>query len=161
MTIDELLVIEEIRDLRHRYSALLDSHDLDGLTETFTDEAICDFGAEFGVWRGRAEIRRNYAAAMQAIGSAFDALHLVTNPWIRVAGPDKAFGRWYLLDFLTRQKPVTAMATRGGHEQPLFCLGVYEDDYVKVGNAWRFAHVKLHFLWPDRVFTGLRHTHLV
>jgi hypothetical protein len=160
MTIDELLVIEEIRNLRYGYSAFLDSHDLDALLGLFTNDAVCEFGADFGLWRGKEEIRQGYVAAMKDIGTTFDAMHVVTNPWIQVTGPDTAHGRWYLLDLLTRQKPVTGLATRGGHDNPLLYVGVYEDDYRKVAGAWRICYTKLHFLWPDRSFSGLRHPRL-
>ena len=77
--------------------------------------------------------------------------------WIKVTGKDTAHGRWYLIDLLTRQKPVTDMSTPGGHGNPLLYLAVYEDDYRKVGNAWRICHTTLHFLWPARSFEILRH----
>ena len=82
---------------------------------------------------------------------------VATNPVIRLTGPGTAWGRWYLLDLLTRQKPHTGMETRGGHDNPLFYLAVYEDDYRKVDGAWKIAYCKLNFLWPERVWTGLRH----
>ena len=56
MTIDELLAIEEIRNLRLEFSACFDHQDLDALVALFTDDAICDFGS-YGVWNGRDTIR--------------------------------------------------------------------------------------------------------
>ena len=104
MTIDELLAIEEIRNLRLEYSACFDHQDLDALVALFTDDAICDFGS-YGVWNGRDTIRRNYQQNMAHVGSEFDSIHVVTNPLIKLTGPATAHGRWYLLDLLTRQKP--------------------------------------------------------
>jgi hypothetical protein len=156
MTIEELLAIEEIRNVRLSYSAAFDQQDLDALMRLFTDDAVCDFG-EYGVWSGPDTIRRNYAENMQLVGSAFDSIHVVTNPLIRLTGPTTAHGRWYLLDLLTRQKPVTSLETRGGHDNPLLWLGLYEDDYRKVGNEWKLAYCKLSFLWPSRNYTALRH----
>jgi hypothetical protein len=156
MTIDELLAIEEIRNLRLEYSASFDHQDLEALMSLFTEDAICDFGS-YGTWSGADTIRRNYKENMGYVGSPFDSLHVVTNPLIRLTGAATAHGRWYLLDLLTRQKPVTSLETRGGHDNPLLWLGLYEDDYRKVGGAWKIAYCKLSFLWPTRSYGALRH----
>lgn len=154
MTIEELLALEEIRSLRIGYAAHLDSQDLDRLVDIFADDAICDFG-EYGTWNGREEIGLNYQSIMRQIGEPFDAIHIVTNPWIVLSGPTSAQGRWYLTDILTRQRPVTQMSTRGGHDNPLLWLGIYEDEYRKADGAWKIAKAKLHFLWPTRDYAGL------
>jgi len=159
VTIEELLAYEEIRRLRAAYSAHLDAQDLERLVELFCDDAVCAYPEEFGGdWVGRESIRDNFAAVMPAIGSPFDAVHVVTNPWIELTGEDTATGRWYLLDLLTRQQAGTGrMTTRSGHDVPLLYLGVYEDEYRKVGGAWKFARIVLHTLWPDRVYEALEH----
>jgi hypothetical protein len=157
MTIDELLAIEEIKELRLGYSENFDANNLDKLVDLFTDDATCDFG-EYGLWVGKDTIRSNYAEQFKVVGEAFDSLHYVMNPRIRLTGPTTANGRWYLMDFLTRQKPVTALETQGGHENPLLWLAIYEDDYVKVDGRWKISYCKLHFLWPKRLTDGqLRH----
>ena len=98
-----------------------------------------------GDWVGRQTIRDNFAGIMPAIGQQFDAIHVVTNPWIRLTGPDTAEGRWYLLDWLTRQSAGTGkMTTRGGHDNPLLFLSVYEDEYRRVDGAWKFSRIALH-----------------
>jgi hypothetical protein len=157
MTIEELLAIEEIKTLRAAYSAHMDSQDADRLGELFCEDAVCVYPEEYGGnWVGRSVIRDNFAAIMPAIGEPFDAIHVVTNPWVQLTGPDTAHGRWYLLDFLTRQKAGSGgLVTRGGHDNPLLYLSVYEDDYRKVDGAWRFSRIVLHTLWPDRTYTGL------
>jgi len=50
-----LLDIEAIKKLRILYSHLLDTKDLDKLTELFTEDAVCNFGGGRGVWTGRDE----------------------------------------------------------------------------------------------------------
>jgi hypothetical protein len=159
MTIEELLAIEEIKQLRAAYSAHLDSQQLDQLAALFTEDAVCAYPEEFGGdWVGRRAIRDNFAGIMPAIGQQFDAIHVVTNPWIRLTGPDTAEGRWYLMDWLTRQKAGTGeITTRGGHDNPLLFLSVYEDEYRRVDGAWKFSRIALHTLWPDRLYTALEH----
>ena len=156
MTVDDLLALEEIRNLRYAYCATFDARDIDAFTDLFTGDAVCDVGP-YGTWVGREAVRTNHLALMQLAGAPFDDLLVATNPVIRLTGPTTAHGRWYLLDLLTRQKPHTGMETRGGHDNPLFYLAVYEDDYRKVDGVWKIAYCKLNFLWPERVWTGLRH----
>lgn len=159
MTLDELLAREEIRNLRTDYSAFFDAHEIEALAALFTEDAVCEFGS-YGEWRGRATIRDNYAKVLAAIQAPFDTLHVATNAFLRLTSPTMAVGRWYLIDYVTRQQP-GAFETRGGHEDPLLYLGMYEDEYRKVDGRWRIAHVKLHFLWPEKGYAGLRHPGLV
>lgn len=156
MDLETLLNKQEITELRLGYAAHIDRRDFDSLEALFTEDAVCDFGPSFGApWVGRSQIRANYESVMASAGGEFDALHVVTNPWITLDGADTAHGRWYLLDLLTRQKPVTGMETPGGHANPLLFLGIYEDDYRRVDGVWKIAHVRLHILWPQREYQGL------
>lgn len=157
MTIDELLAIEEIKNLRYGYAVHFDAQDLNSLMALFTEDAICDFGAEYGQWRGRETIRQNYRANLNHLGPAFSSLHVMANPWITLTSPTEAHGRWTLMDFLTQRSAQLHSGTAGGPAQPLLWLALYEDDYRKVNGRWLIAHVKLHFLWPSSSFAELRH----
>lgn len=158
MDLATLLDREAIRDLRHAYSAHIDAREFDRLEALFAEDAVCEFSAEFGGdWVGRAAIGANYRQVMQAFGSPFDMLHIVTNSWITLTGPDSAHARWYLLDVLNRQHPETQVTSPGGHASPFFCTGIYEDDYVRRDGTWKFARIKLHMLWPQSDFSGLKH----
>jgi len=161
MTLDDLLAIEEIKNLRYGYAAHFDSQELEALVAMFTDDAVCDFGEGYGVWRGRDEIKQNYQAAMKHVGAPFDGIHIMCDPWIRIQSPTAAIGRWYLIDWATRQQPISGLATPAGTDHPLMYLGIYEDDYRKVGGKWLISYTKLHFLWPNYAFSGLRHPGLV
>lgn len=149
--IDQRLAIEGVRQLRSAYSAHLDGHEVDKLADLFAEDAVCSF-ASFGDWTGRETIRTNYTAVMKEIGEPFDSIHAVTNDVITLDGLDAAHGVWCLTDILTRQAPITGMATRGGHDRPLLYLGVYEDRCRIIDGKWRFERVDLHFLWPERSY---------
>ena len=56
----ELLEKEKIRKLKQLYSHLMDSHQIDALADIFTEDAVCEFGPEYGNWEGRETIRTNY-----------------------------------------------------------------------------------------------------
>lgn len=142
-TLEELLEIEEIRKLRVLYSHYFDGRDLDGLAGLFTEDAVCEFGPDFGGdWVGRETIRENYAKVHARHGGvAHSFMHAVTNPWIEITSPDRARGRCYLLD-------INTTVPRG--ENPLTLLGIYVDDYLKVGGRWYIDRTRIDFLWPDR-----------
>jgi hypothetical protein len=62
VTVEELLEIEEIKQLRVLYSHYLDGGDLEGLVDLFCEDAVCEFGENYGGdWVGRDAIRQNYA----------------------------------------------------------------------------------------------------
>ncbi|KAA0919305.1 hypothetical protein FQ137_08655 [Dietzia sp. ANT_WB102] len=96
---------------------------------------------------GRETIRANYAAVAEQVGAPYNAIHAVTNSWIELTVADTANGRWYLIEYLTRQG---ALSYPGGHENPLFCLGIYQEEYRKVDGKWQISRVRLEFLWPER-----------
>jgi hypothetical protein len=149
MTIDDLLALEEIRNLRIGYAAYMDSLDADALAALFTEDAVCEFGS-YGTWAGRPTIHDNYKSVMAQIVRPRDVMHIVTNPWVQLTGPDTARGRWYLIEMLPTQHPETGLTAPGGSSNPLFYLGLYEDAYRKTDGRWLIARVKLHFLWPQR-----------
>lgn len=154
MTLDELLTRETIKELRYEYSDCFDRQDLDGLMALFTDDAVCDFGS-YGTWQGRAIIRENYAREMPKVGEPFDSLHIVTNPRIKLRSATEAYGRWYLTDMVNRQPEGGPTKTRGGFDNPLLWLAIYEDEYRRVDGRWLISYTKLSFLWPARTYTGL------
>ena len=146
--LDELLAVDEIKNLRLAYSAYFDSQDIEQLGTIFAEDAVCEFDEEYGGDRvGRETIKANYAAVAQQVGAPYNAIHAVTNPWIQLTGEDTATGRWYLLDILTQQG---ALTSQGGHANPLLYVGIYEDEYRKVDGTWLISRVKLSFLWPQR-----------
>jgi hypothetical protein len=146
MTVDELLEIEEIRQLRIMYSHYFDGGQVDDLANLFTEDAVCEFTEDFGGnWVGREAIKAGYARYATP-NRAFSFMHANTNPWIRLLGPTEANGRWYLLD----------IALGEGTENPLSLFGVYDDVYRKVDGRWMIARTRIDFLWPKRSFFGYR-----
>lgn len=146
MTVDEMLAMEEIKQLRSKYSHCYDANDLDGLVELFTDDAICEWDqAHGGAWVGKQAIRENYAHYFELFGRrAWIVLHAVTNPWIEITSPNTAEGRWFMLDF----------NFCGLTEDPLGCIGIYDDLYHRVNGVWKIHRTRLDFLYPDRNITG-------
>ena len=147
MTLEELLTKETIKELRIMYSHCFDGKDLEGLTSLFTDDAVCEFGPDYGGdWVGKEQIRNNFSSFLIDGNPQFEVLHSVTNPWIRLIDDNTANGRWYLHDLRTRE----------GEENPILLYGIYDDLYKKVDDRWLIHRTRIDFLWPKRNYTGFR-----
>ena len=137
----ELLEKEKIRKLKQLYSHLMDSHQIDALADIFTEDAVCEFGPEYGNWEGRETIRTNYKGVFEGQPQFF-SMHHITNHYIDMTGPDTAKGRSYLLDAVTTVEP---------EEQPIMWLGLYDEEYRKVDGKWLISKCSLQVLWPKRM----------
>ncbi len=137
----ELLEVEKIRRLKQLYSHLMDSGQIDALANIFTEDAICEFGPEYGNWIGRETIRSNYHDVFKG-QNKFHAMHHCTNHWVDLIGPTSATGRSYLLDVVT---------TTPAEAQPIVWFGVYDEEYQKVDQHWLIKRCTLQFLWPNRM----------
>ena len=145
--IEELLEIEAIRKLRVLYSHYFDGKRVDDLADLFCDDAVCEFGAEFGGdWIGKDAIRANFTRFARVEGPEYGVLHAVTNPLVRLIDSTTAHGRSYLLDLNTTE----------GVENPLILFGIYDDLYKKIGADWKFHRTRIDFLWPKRRYVGPR-----
>ena len=148
MTIDELLEIEAIKQVRYLYSHYYDGNLLDELVDLFADDAVCEFGEPFGGdWVGKEQIRERYHDFLYGSGRAVHSqMHAVTNPWIRLTSTTEANGRWYQLNLNVAE----------GAENPLTLFGIYDDVYRKIDDEWKIYRTRIDFLWPRREFYGLR-----
>lgn len=142
-----LLETEAVKQLRIRYSHYFDGKEIDALADLFTDDAVCEFGPDFGGdWVGKKEIKRKFARYARAEGPAYGVLHAVTNPLIRLVDESTAHGRWYLLDLRTTEAV----------ENPLILFGIYDDLYKKIDGEWKIHRTRIDFLWPKRQYYGPR-----
>lgn len=147
MNLEEFLEKESIKELRIMYSHYFDGKMIDELVDLFTDDAICEFGPNYGGdWVGKEQIHENFARYAEIEGPEYGVLHSVTNPWIRLIDDETANGRWYLHDLRTTE----------GAENPLILYGIYDDVYKKVFGKWKIQKTRIDFLWPQREFYGLR-----
>lgn len=141
----KLLDVEKIRKVRLLYSQLMDLQDIDGLAGLLTEDAICEFGPH-GTWRGRDEIRANWhrwftTAQATGKGLPYGGFHMTTNLWIELVGADSAIGRSYLQSVYHEPNPRVS---------PIGLFGMYDEDYRKVGGAWKISHCRFQIVWPSR-----------
>jgi len=140
-TLQDLLDVEEIRNLRILYSHYFDGQEIDKLMGLLTEDVVCEFGPEYGGnWVGHETIRKNFLSYMDREGQPWSVMHAITNHIIELTGPDTAGGRCYLLD----------LNLADANTNPLFLFGVYDDLYRKVDGHWLIHRTRIDFLWPDR-----------
>jgi uncharacterized protein (TIGR02246 family) len=130
--------IEEIRTLRARYAEACDTgYDADAMAALFAPDGVWEFTNEWGVHRGRDEIRRFVTEVGKQITWA---LHFMICPVISVAdNGTEATGTWYILELAT-MVGVDDLAERDA----VVLSGTYDDTYVKLNGTWKFAHVTVH-----------------
>jgi hypothetical protein len=145
--LEELVETEAIKNVRIQYSHYFDGKKVDELSDLFTEDAVCEFGPDYGGdWVGKAQIHKNFATYAEAEGPEHGVMHAVTNPMINLVSETVANGRWYLLD----------LRTTPGVENPLILFGIYDDIYHKIDGRWLIYRTRIDFLWPARQFYGER-----
>lgn len=138
--------LEAIRRLKARYAELVDARygrkgvrppeevarTADQIAALFSDDAVWDGGA-LGVCTGRAAIRERMAEPTLSFSR-----HYFVSPQIEVTG-DRARATWELL------APCTSKDGKA-----MWMAGTEDDEYVRVGDAWLHARMKLrvHFFAP-------------
>ena len=140
--INDFLNREAIKELRIRYSALLDGGDTDRLGEVFTDDA--ELRVTVGAFRGLAEIKSNLGAAYASFDTQqrkhYPFVHAVVNHEVSLTSATTATGCCYLLDLVTDRPS-------GSH--PFLLVGRYLDEYALIDGEWRITRSELDVLWPN------------
>ncbi|KQM21076.1 nuclear transport factor 2 family protein [Novosphingobium sp. Leaf2] len=151
MTVEDLFAREAIRQLRIDYSTAFDTMDEALVRRICTDDIICHYPTEYGgLYHGVDTVLVLFRETWKHMRAPRETLHLIANHSIALTGPDSARGDCLLVDLVTRQHEGSAIATQGGHANPLLLLGHYEDQYVRQDGTWKFARIDLSLLWPTR-----------
>jgi SnoaL-like domain len=122
--------IEEIKSLKHLYCRYADiwgkPGQVDEFAALFSQTGQLDVG--LGVYIGPAAIAKGLRE-MSLVWKR--CIHLCINPKIEVDG-DRATGTWY------GSHPTSA----DEHDNPLWIVGIYDEEYVRTQAGWRFQSVK-------------------
>jgi len=127
--------IEEIRRLKATYCDLCDAglgdeKNRDALLELFIEDARVDFGmGEGSQFSGQAGLQTFFGQFVP--NSVSFCMHMVHNSVIDVSG-DTAKGRWYF------EAPTTNAITN----EPQWMAGRYIEEYVRVGEKWKFSSIE-------------------
>lgn len=139
MTLDHVVDLEEIRQLKYRYARLLDTKDWDALAGLFVPDATASYSGGQLSFDGRDAIM---GFLRQTLGSAsILTSHVMTQPEVELTGPDEARGTWALADVVILTEPAPGMTVRGA--------SFYSDRYVRTPAGWRFAHTGYRRVWEE------------
>ena len=120
----------EIQDLVYRYSELLDSRQIQGLREVFTEDAHIDYTA-LGGTEGNLETTLAFLQEALSLELFPASQHLNANIQVELHG-DTATGRVMCFN------PMNMTLPDGG--QQLFMLGLwYIDEYRRTPAGWRIC----------------------
>jgi hypothetical protein len=149
--LQRLSAFEQIRQVKARYLRGLDCGDGNLLRSAFAADIEVDFrgaatdpvsgtnhvpGATEGVLRGRDAA----VAAFLTATASFTVVHHVSSPEMRLEGPDEASAIWPMVDRLR-------LGRAGATE--LVGFGYYFDRYVRVGDEWLIASMRIERLRVD------------
>ena len=137
MTVDELLVVEEIRRLKARYCYMLDLKDWDGYANLFThdgsittDTAVSTFGAD-PVRQPEVKGRETIRTFISKLLKDAYTVHQCHTPIIDVDSASSAQGIWAMEDVVRMP---------GFH---LHARGHYRERYVIEDGVWRIKSLLL------------------
>ena len=138
-----LLDRAEITDLLTRYTRAVDTGEVDGFDQVFTDDATIDYTASGGSSGPVAEVKA--WMAHEAIPLFAQTQHLVGQVEIEPTGDDAAHVTAYFWNPIRIQLP-------DGPEGPtppfdMEIGGLYEHDVVRTPDGWRSRRLVEHVLW--------------
>jgi hypothetical protein len=130
--------IEAIKQLKYRYWRHLDLKEWDELARTFAPDATVCYSSGKYEFRGVDVIMKFLSDSLgEARGSV--TIHQGHHPEIELLGDDTARGTWALYNYMFNIKE-----NRG-----IRIGAYYEDEYVKLGGAWKFKHIGYRTLFHE------------
>jgi uncharacterized protein (TIGR02246 family) len=138
-TVQRLVDIEEIKQLKARYFRSLDRKDWDAFGGVFTRDAVLEVPEAGMVVHGRDAIVEAVSDALA--GST--TVHHGHMPEIEITGAGAAQGIWAMFDYVEWPAP------DGGARSGLRGYGHYVEEYVRDEGRWRIARSRLERLRVD------------
>lgn len=112
-----------ILHLKARYMSCINEKRWADLDNVLTENATVSYEDGQGRYHGRAAIVDYLRRSLELL----DAVHVATDPVIRILGPDEAIGTWNLRYHW--HDPWDNTSLHGS--------GTYHDRYVRLGGLWR------------------------
>ena len=128
MTPEQLVEIEQIKQLKYRYLRCLDQKLWDEIRTCFVPETTAAYSGGKYAFEGSDAIVAFLERSMGA--ETFLSSHRVHHPEIVLEAADRARGTWALEDVVIEEK--WGITIRGA--------AFYEDTYVKRGGEWKILH---------------------
>lgn len=139
MTPEDLVEIELIKRLKHRYVRCVDQKDFEELESCFVPEATASYGGGAVELDGRDSIMEFLRQSLSP--ETMLTSHRVHEPEIDLTGADSAVGGWALEDRIVFT------------EQPMMLRGesFYTDRYVKRDGTWFILHTSYKRMFEELV----------
>ena len=138
-TVQRLLDIEAIKQLKARYFRFLDTKQWDEWGLVFAHDVRMEVPEADVELDGRDTVVRNISAALAGTVT----VHHGHMPEIEILGADQARGTWAMFDY------VEWPAAEGGTRVGLTGYGHYLEEYVREDGEWRIAKTRLERLRSD------------
>ncbi len=134
MNVNELIEIEQIKQLKARYFRLLDQKRWNEWGEVFTDDITLQFGPNpEDVFKGK----KATVEGLSEILKDSTTVHHGHMPEIKITGENTASGTWAMFDFVE----MPGLTLKG--------YGHYEEKYVKEDGSWKIKNLLLTRLRVD------------
>ena len=141
--VQQLLDVEEIKQLKARYFRHVDTQDWDA----FAKEVLAD-DVRFDIVGHIVEGRDAAVAFVADSLRGGRTVHHGHAPEIAITGPDTATGVWAMYDYVT-------LPRRDGSTRVIHGYGHYHEEYVRTRVGWRIRSTTLSRLHEERsVVTG-------
>ena len=137
MTLEDLLQIREIEQLKYRYLRALDTHNWDLMAQCFDEQAEVWYRDGNYSFKGRDNI---LSFLRDQVTDTVICSHIALHPEVSLTGPDTATGVWRLQDivhFTGSHSGAQEGDIRGGEKME--GAAYYFDDYVKREGKWLIA----------------------
>jgi hypothetical protein len=132
--------LDEIKQLRARYTRYIDTQDWEGMRSVIT----ADFYSETD--RGRIDGRDEVIATVSGSLAGASTAHHCHTPEITITGPDSATAIWAMQDHVKVTLNGAPFSFRGA--------GHYHETYVRTPEGWRISSSTLKRLSVDPLTTG-------
>lgn len=139
-TLQDLLDIEAIKQLKARYFRLMDTKQWDAWGEVFAEGVVMEVPEADMVVEGRQAVVDAVSGALATAVSS----HHGHMPEIEITGPDSATGIWAMFDLVTWD-------TGDGARQGIEGFGHYHEEYARTADGWQISRVRLERLRVDPV----------
>ncbi len=138
-SLQRLVDIEEIKQLKARYFRFLDTKQWDDWGQVFATDVVMEVPEANMVTTGRDEVVARVSAALEGTQTA----HHGHMPEIEITGTDTARGTWAMFDYVEWPR------NEAGERQGLNGYGHYHEEYVREHGTWRIARTRLERLRVD------------
>jgi hypothetical protein len=142
-TLDDLLAMEAIRQLKARYCRFVDLKQWDRLRALFTADARLD---GLGSAPDGSDAATFVAGISRRLAEVI-SIHHVHNPEITLTGPATARGIWPMCDYL--EFPADARPAEAPDARGFVGWGHYEEEYRREQGIWLISYLRLTRLRVD------------